>query len=410
MFHGPTILDYYREAETKIANEIAAQSDEDILGLDTTEYTDYLFARYALTPVERDESRDIHVELVRRIREYSDSLRDQGRCEVMVARVEYPIIPHPAAKKVLGLLPSAQRTVLPRFELQPDRLIMDVELPFLYMNADSPPTGSREISNALENLQWWLSSNSKDIQELNPKLRVTIEMAVRSRKQHVAKTRSDFSAVVKQVSFPLKLKPSAQATALSLPVRQELGPILVPPTPKHPEEYSLKKDEVLAVVELIKRWGRSLEATPQSVAGLDEEDMRALLLAQLNGVVDGGATGEAFSKLGKTDVHLNLPRGDILIAECKIWRGAAAYAEAIDQTFGYLTWRQCYAIIVAFVRNKDFTNVLTQAQGAIHAHQTSQGQVGEHPEGHLVSRHTFPDDPNRSVEIHHMFFHFPPGS
>jgi hypothetical protein len=407
MFHGRTLSDYYREIEAKIGNEVAGQSDKDILGLDTTEYADYLFAKYALAPVEHDESRDTHVELVREMQDCKDSFGDRRQREVVVARIEYPIIPHPTVEKVLGLLPCRIRMVSPEFELQRDRLVLHVRLPFLYMPGSSTPTGSQEINAALENLQWWLNSCNEDIQNLNPRLRAAVEQIIQGRKDYVTRTRSDFAEMVRQVSFPLKLKPSAQGTLISLPVRQELKPILKPPTPKHPEEYTLKREEVLAVIEFIKRFGQSLEATPQSVAGLDEDDIRALILAQLNGVVNGAATGESFSKLGKTDIRLNLPKGDILIAECKVWHGTKAYGKAIDQIFGYLTWRQSYAIIITFVRNKDFTNVLAQAKSAIQAHRTYRNRFHEPSEAHLVSQHVFPDDPGKSVEVHHLLFHFP---
>ena len=407
MFRGRTIHDYYQEVEADAKREIANQSDEDILGLDTTEYANYLFAKYALVPVERDGARDVQVELVRQTANSLDSF-GFGPGEMVIARVQYPIIPHSTAQQVLSLLPSSQRSILPRFDLQHDCLVLHVRLPFLYYDADSPPTGSGEIDSALENLEWWLGSRKKDILHLNSDLRPAIEQMLRSRKDYVSRTRSDFEGLIKQVHFPLKLRPATQDTTVPLPIRRDLKPILVPPTPKRSEEYTLKKEEVLAVVELVKRFGRSLEATPRSVAGLGEEDIRALILAQLNGVVDGAATGEAFSKLGKTDIHLKLPKGDILIAECKVWRGAKAYSEAVDQTFGYLTWRQCYAIIIAFVRNTDFTNVLAQARSAIQGHRTFQDQFDEQGEAHFVSRHVFPDDPRRSVEFHHLFFHFPP--
>ena len=324
MFRGKTIHDYYRKCEARIRNEVASKSDEDILGLDTTEYADYLFAKYALVTIQRDESRDIEVELVRKTEDYTGSFGDRGKREIVVAQIEFPIISHPHVEKALNLLPSTQRTVLPKFDIQSDHLTLYVRLPFLYMNADSPPTGSQEINSALENLQWWINSRNEDIEKSNSELRPLVEQIIESRKEYVKRTRTGFEALVQQVQFPLKLKPSAQSTRVAMPVRRELTPILKPPTPKRSKEYILKKEEVLAVVEFIKRFGQSLEATPQSVAGLDEEDIRALILAQLNGVVDGGATGETFSKLGKTDIHLNLPKGDILIAECKIWRGAQA--------------------------------------------------------------------------------------
>ena len=39
--------------------------------------------------------------------------------------------------------------------------------------------------------------------------------------------------------------------------------------------------------------------------------------------------------------------------------------------FGYLTWRQCYGIIITFVRNREFSNTVVQAEGTISAHATT---------------------------------------
>jgi hypothetical protein len=407
MFRGESIEDYYRQAEATVNAEVRGQTDDYILGIDAVEYEEYLFNKHALSPVERNTNRDIETELVRQQRAYTDPFGDRVRGEVKVARIEYPIIPHRTAAKVLKLLPNSQRMVLPKFELRDDNIVMEADLPFLYGLGDTQ-SGRDEIGAAVTDFEWWLTSRNNDINRLNPPFREAIKQVIHARKEHVARTRSDFEAMIKQVGFPIKLKASAQARPVSLGPRKELQPILKPPTPKRPEEYVLKKEEVLAVVEVVQRWGRSLEATPQSVAGLEEEDIRSLILAQLNGVVDGAATGETFSKRGKSDIHLNLPKGDILVGECKIWTGAKAYGDAISQLFGYLTWRQNYGIIVTFVRNKEITKVLAEAQRAINEHPTFRHDLRQPNPSHFESQHVFLDDPKRTVEVHHLFFHFPP--
>jgi hypothetical protein len=384
MFRGDSIEDYYRQLQAVIGQEVRDQTDEYILGIDAAEYEEYLFSKHSLVPVERDANRDIQTELLRQQHDYTDAFDDQRRGEVKIARIEYPIVLHRTTAKTLKLLPNSQTSVLPKFELQNDAIIMNAELSFLYGFGETP-TGRDEIGSAVANLEWWLNSRNNDINRLNPQLREAIRQAIAARKEHVARTRSDFEAMVKQVGFPIKLKPLDQAMPVTLAPRKDLRPILRAPTPKRSEEYVLKKEEVLAVVEFVQRWGRSLEATPQSVAGLDEEDIRSLILAQLNGVVDGAATGETFSKRGKSDLHLNLPKGDILVGECKIWTGAKAYGDAISQLFGYLTWRQNYGFIIAFVRNRDMTNVLTEAQRAISEHASFRQNLRLFNTSHIES-------------------------
>ena len=77
------------------------------------------------------------------------------------------------------------------------------------------------------------------------------------------------------------------------------------------------------------------------------------------------ATGEAFSKSGKTDILLRVRDGVVLVAECKFWHGAKKYGETIDQLFGYLTWRQTYGIVITFSKNKGLTGVAEAAKEAV---------------------------------------------
>ncbi len=45
-----------------------------------------------------------------------------------------------------------------------------------------------------------------------------------------------------------------------------------------------------------------------------------------------------------------------------IWNGAKYYEEAIDQLFGYLTWRESFGIVISFAKVKNFTDVLSKAK------------------------------------------------
>ena len=44
----------------------------------------------------------------------------------------------------------------------------------------------------------------------------------------------------------------------------------------------------------------------------------------LNAIFSGKATGETFSNKGKTDIYLNIEKGNILVFECKIWGGKSS--------------------------------------------------------------------------------------
>ena len=84
---------------------------------------------------------------------------------------------------------------------------------------------------------------------------------------------------------------------------------------------------------------------------MPEESLRDILLTVLNNQF-GAASGEAFSRRGKTDILIPYDgdTGAVFIAECKWWKGPAAFRKAIDQILGYLTWRDTHAALVVFVR------------------------------------------------------------
>lgn len=67
-------------------------------------------------------------------------------------------------------------------------------------------------------------------------------------------------------------------------------------------------------------------------AHLDEEKIRDLLLMSLNAQFEGAAAGEVFNAAGRTDVLIRAEDRNVLIAECKIWRGPKPIREALTSS------------------------------------------------------------------------------
>ncbi len=76
----------------------------------------------------------------------------------------------------------------------------------------------------------------------------------------------------------------------------------------------------------------------------------------LNGTYLGGAVGEAFRNNGKTDICIEEKNRAAFVAECKMWTGQKAIADALKQLDSYLTWRDCKTALIYFVRKKIFGN------------------------------------------------------
>src|SRR5207253_7346764 len=101
-------------------------------------------------------------------------------------------------------------------------------------------------------------------------------------------------------------------------VRQKVAPV-VPPRSKPQERPILERDKFDAIVEIIDNQCRQFELTPTAFQGLTEEALRDVVLSSLNAVFEGAAGGELFRVLGKTDIHLRISRGEVFIAELKVW-------------------------------------------------------------------------------------------
>ena len=102
-----------------------------------------------------------------------------------------------------------------------------------------------------------------------------------------------------------------------------------------------------------------MEKTARTFAKLLEEELRDVILSNLNTHYQGTATGETFNKVGKTDINIPFDNKSAYIAECKIWHGSKKFLEAITQLFSYTTWRDTKTSLIIFNKdNSNFLNIL----------------------------------------------------
>jgi hypothetical protein len=134
---------------------------------------------------------------------------------------------------------------------------------------------------------------------------------------------------------------------------------------------------------------------------MPEEALRDVMLTSLNTVFEGAAGGEQFRVLGKTDIHLRISRGEVFIAELKVWAGPASLAEVVGQLLERLTWRDAYGVVVVFSKNQDFGAVLASIAATL---PTLPGVVAPsfrtESANVFVTRFTLPSDASTQVEVH----------
>jgi hypothetical protein len=159
------------------------------------------------------------------------------------------------------------------------------------------------------------------------------------------------------------------------------------------------------ILKLIDQSGKSMEVAPSGYAKLDEPELRDIVVGHLNAVFGRqAATAETFSKQGKTDVHLIVPGGAVLVGECLLWRARAYYRSKLKQIFGYLTFRHTQAVLITFSKLKGIGDHVATGIDAIGDHPSTTSKPAQKGPTYLVSEHRHPADDNRRVTVHHLLF------
>lgn len=411
MFGQASISDYYRQLQDNVRSEVLRETEEQILGTDVEELAQYIYEKYALSPIEIDSERETSWDLEDYLQDIPEQRREsfysgQGTLhdfQCQRAIVEVPILPNKDLQTISRLQGSTYSMSYSDsdFRWGANAISRSFETKGYQLQMDERSIAN-EVKRVLQTIQDTIHWKNESILKENKELLGHAKFHIQQRRGALEQNKERLAALTKTIDIPLKKKSSAGAQV----IRVSQTPLVqrVKPKPTLPEQYVLDAERVKDIITLLDNQARSFEKTPKVFNSLGEEALRDILLSNLNSVFEGGATGETFSKNGKTDIHLNIAKGNILICECKIWGGQALYAETINQLRGYLTWRQNYGIVITFVRNKDFTKTLTDSEAAIKAHPSYLSGFKKIDDTHFVSNHKIDDD-EKVVEIHHLFYH-----
>jgi hypothetical protein len=197
------------------------------------------------------------------------------------------------------------------------------------------------------------------------KFRATAEQAIRSnfagRKERILRDREVEAALGIPVRTSTTPRPPVQARRKQVTLQTRRAQSEFVPEPVLDE--AIYQD----VLDAVRAWATSLERTPKTAAKLDEEELRDLLLGNLNTYWEGGAGGELFNGSGKTDILIRHGDRNVFIAECKIWHGPKGVADALAQLLSYLVWRDSKAALVMFIKTADTAATIQKLHAAVEA-------------------------------------------
>lgn len=210
------------------------------------------------------------------------------------------------------------------------------------------------------------------------------------------------------IGVPMKKRDDVPRTFSAPQIKRKPRIVELPKSPneKFKPEPTLDESTFQEIVKLIHEFGVEFERHPALFEGKDEEALRDHFILILSPHFDGGVTGETFNKAGKTDILIRYKSSNVFVAECKFWHGKKAYADAIDQALGYLTWRDSKAAIICFVDNLQFQPVLDAIVDETPKHLCYKATLSETDARYEYRFHLI-DDPSRNVLLTVLCFHLP---
>jgi hypothetical protein len=287
----------------------------------------------------------------------------------------------------------------PRGEVKGNKLLLKVEGTNL-----SGEAVKHQIDRTLAEIEASLNYLRNSASTFNASIAAQAQSQIAGRKEKLLRDRN----VVASLGFAMKPRDAASATYATPEVRKKVIPSQ--PTASLTEfksEPTLAADQYEEILCIMENMVGVMECSPSAFTHAGEETIRTHFLMQLNGRFEGQASGETFNYEGKTDILIKDRGRNLFIAECKFWRGEAAYAETINQLLGYLSWRDTKAAILVFNRNKNLSSVLDKVSEQTAAHPSHVKLVRQRSETSWVHKLAHRDDPSREMIVTVMVFDVP---
>ena len=299
------------------------------------------------------------------------------------------------------LRPNKWQTVFPHGQIRKpgsDGIgYLDIEMQ--QPSGANPESYKQGLEHTMRSVRFYVDAQKEQIEAENNKLPQRVRDAVAKRRERL----KSHSAVVQALNIPLKKRKGAPDIA-QIPVQRKLVKPL-PPVPNKPPEPGIATEDYEHILGVIRHEGRSFEATPATFAKHDEEELRDIILAHLNGHYQGDATGETFRGKGKTDIRIEQDNRAAFVGECKVWRGPAELTKALGQLLSYLTWRDCKAAVVLFnMQVGGFKDIQDKVPDTLASHPNALRPLDSGHAGEWRFLFRSIDDPDRQVTVHVFLF------
>lgn len=387
----------FRSQEMKIADEVSKLTRDQAISLSEDQLVEYIVSRLRVAPIVLVEDKQALEMLETKIDVSWDPRRGGYRHggPVYVSGHQAKItIPYTGDSFLFGCCPNQARTTFPEGQFNDDTRLLTITYS---QSADAPKEQFKQnLDRTVESIRFYLGNQKTQIDEFNAQLPPKIRIHVKARKALLG-AQVDIQNLL---GIPLKKRDgAARIEAINLS-RQLVRPLPAVPTGGFPAEPGITPEDYAHILGVIRHAGRTFERTPKTYVVHDEEELRDIVLANLNSHYQGMAGGETFRRKGRTDICIEEKSRAAFVAECKVWRGAAEFSPAIDQLLSYLTWRDCKTALVLFNKNNaKFSDLLDKIPTLVTAHVCYRRSTQPSEKGEWKFTMVDPKDDGREIQI-----------
>lgn len=397
LFCHNDLYDALRNQQGRIAAEVEKLSRDQVVSLSEDQLVDHVVSRLHVEPIVLHTDRQLADIQETQIDVGGDRRRaffNDGRQIFVPGHRAIVTIPFSGDGSLFACRPSTYRMSAPHAEYNGDTRLLTITHS---QPADEPHEHIKQsIGKTLEDIRWYLDNQQSQIAEFNNKLPAEVRTHIQARKTRLGAQKD----IHLMLGIPLvKREGAASIEAISLP-RKIVRQLPAVPAGGYPAEPGITPEDYEHILGVIRHAGRTFERTPATYAIHDEEELRDIVLANLNTHYPGKAGGETFRRKGKTDISIEEKNRAAFVAECKVWRGAAEFHDAINQLLSYLTWRDGKTALVVFnKKNAKFSELLAKLPGLVEAHTCFRRAAKSAELGEWKFTMVDPKDDGREIQM-----------
>lgn len=406
LFSNSDLGNLLHATERLSQERVDAVSADQLLSLPEDRVIEHVSAQLRFEPIELHEERQEMEQVEAKV----DVSWDQRRVvfpnsgPVLIPAHEVRVsIPFTGNPDLWHMKPNVYKSISPRGDIRTSngnqggvliiKIVQPTDLPMEEIK--------RKLEQACEEIRFYLRYQKEQLEAYNVGLPGRIRQQIQARKARLEAQKG----IQKMLGIPLKRRDDAPSVEpIRLP-RQLVRPLPPVPNGGFSPEPGITTEDYEFILSVIRHEGRTFERTPKTYAKHDEEELRDILLAHLNGHYQGQATGETFRRSGKTDIQIEEKNRAAFVTECKMWRGPAELTEGINQLLGYLTWRDCKTAFVIFNKQvSKFSELIDKIPATLSKHPSflRRGSTAEQGEWRFTLG--APGDETREILIHVFAF------